>query len=268
MREFTDGCAAQYKSRHCCGDLSCSLATLGYTVQRNYFATSHAKGEQDAAGSHVKQKSTAFLSRKVTISNSKDLCDFLKENFSEPAISSFPSRQKSVQLKRRIFFHLPSTGELAVARNRDGGKFCTIKGIRKLHSVRICSEQLKIFTREQSCYCYDCLAESYNTCENKQWVGNSKEVQLSREPSGTTTRGSEEINTHGGSVQLAEVVSQDSIVAVAAEDDSLYDYYLLKVTSNGVISLTEDLTDAYGSSYSKGQSVLLGVFFFLKREHN
>ena len=59
MHEFTDGCAGQYKSWHCYGDLSCSLATLGYTVQRNYFAASYAKGEQDAAGSHVKQKGTS-----------------------------------------------------------------------------------------------------------------------------------------------------------------------------------------------------------------
>ena len=133
MDEFTDGCAGQYKSWHCYGDLSCSLATLGYTVQQNYFATSHAKGEQDAAGSHVKQKATsAVLSRKVTLSNTKDLCNFLKENFSEAAVSSFPARQKSVQLKRCVFFYLPSTGEPSVARNREGGRFCTVKGIRQL----------------------------------------------------------------------------------------------------------------------------------------
>ena len=58
MHEFKDGCAGQYKTRHCYGDPSCSLATLGYAVQRNYFATSHAKGEQDEAGSHVKPKAT------------------------------------------------------------------------------------------------------------------------------------------------------------------------------------------------------------------
>lgn len=138
MYEFTDACVKQYKSRHRLGDLSmsCSLATLGYTVQRNYFAISHAKGEQDAAGSHVKQKPTsAVLSRKATLSNAKDLCDFLKENLFEPAVSSFPSRPKSVQLKQRVFFYLPSTGELSVARNQEGGRFCNVKGIRKLHSV-------------------------------------------------------------------------------------------------------------------------------------
>ena len=56
VHEFTDGCAAQYKSRHCVGDLSCCLADFGYQINRNYFETSHAKGEQDAAGSNVKQK--------------------------------------------------------------------------------------------------------------------------------------------------------------------------------------------------------------------
>ena len=56
VHEFTNGCAAQYKFRHCVGDLSCSLSDFGFTMQRNYFETSHAKGEQDAAGSHIKQK--------------------------------------------------------------------------------------------------------------------------------------------------------------------------------------------------------------------
>jgi len=55
---------------------------------------------------------------------------------------------------------------------------------------------------------------------------------------------------------------QKTIVAVAAEEDSHYDYYLLKVTSSGVISLQEDFEDPYsGSIYSKGQAVLLGNFF-------
>lgn len=263
MHEFTDGCAGQYKSRHCYGDLSCSLATLGYTVQRNYFATSHAKGEQDAAGSHVKQKATsAVLSRKVTLSNAKDLCNFLKENFSEPAVSSFPARQKSVQLKRRVFFYLPSSGELSVARNREGGRFCTVKGIRQLHSVRTCSEQLKVFTRERSCYCHGCIVENFDSCENKEWVGNWKEIVLSREPSGVMTRTTEDASTIEHSVQVADLATKDSIVAVAAEEDSHYDYYLLKVTSSGVISLQENFEDPYsGSIYSKGQAVLLGNFF-------
>ena len=95
MHEFADRCAGQYKSRHCLGDLSCSLANLGYTVQRNFFATSHAEGEQDAAGSHVKQKATtAVLCRRVKLHSAQELCDFLTEDFSKSAASSFHSRQK------------------------------------------------------------------------------------------------------------------------------------------------------------------------------
>ena len=118
LHEFTDGCAAQYKSRHCIGDLPCSLADFGFTIQRNYFETSHAKGEQDAAGSHVKQKaSLAVVLGTARITNAKDLCDHLESHFSNPAWSSFPSRSKSVSLNRRIFFYVLSDGTDAFLRN-------------------------------------------------------------------------------------------------------------------------------------------------------
>jgi len=90
MHEFTDGCSAQYKSSHCIGDLSCSLADFGFYIQHYYFETSHAKGEQDAAGSHVKQKvSQAVLCRTATINSAKSMHQYLVQNFSQPAASSF-----------------------------------------------------------------------------------------------------------------------------------------------------------------------------------
>ena len=136
MHEFTDGCAAQYKSRHCIGDLSCCVADFGFPIQRNYFETSHAKGEQDAAGSHVKQQtSLAVIRGRADITNAKQPCDHLTVNFSKPAQSSLPSRSTAVSLKRRLFFYVPAEGEEAVSRHREGRCFNTIKGIRKLHSV-------------------------------------------------------------------------------------------------------------------------------------
>lgn len=92
LHEFADGCAAQYKSRHCIGDLSCCLFDYGYQIQRSYFETSHAKGEQDAAGANVKQKvSQAVLGKTAVIRNAKDMTDFLVENFATPSASSFAS---------------------------------------------------------------------------------------------------------------------------------------------------------------------------------
>ena len=136
LHEFTDGCAAQYKSRHCIGDLSCSLADLGFTIQRKFFETSHEKGEQDAGGSHIKQQaSLAVVRGTASITNAKELCDHLASHFSKPAQSSFPSRSKSVSLNKRIFLYVPSEGPDAISGNREGHKFSAIKGIRKLHCV-------------------------------------------------------------------------------------------------------------------------------------
>lgn len=101
MHEFIDGCAAQYKSRHCIGDLSCSLTDFGSPIQRNYFETSHFEGEQDAAGSHVKQKvSQAVLRRTATIASARSMHNFLLQHFSQPATS----RKKSVQRMSFYFY--------------------------------------------------------------------------------------------------------------------------------------------------------------------
>lgn len=37
MHEWTDRCSAQYKSRHCMGDVSYSVADFGFPTIRNYF---------------------------------------------------------------------------------------------------------------------------------------------------------------------------------------------------------------------------------------
>jgi len=103
LHEFTDGCSAQYKSRHCLGDLSCCVADFGYKIQHNFFATSHAKAEQDGAGSHVKQKvSQALLRQTAAIKSAKDMHTYLSESFTLPSASSYLSRTKSVNLKQRL----------------------------------------------------------------------------------------------------------------------------------------------------------------------
>jgi len=95
-----------------------------------------------------------------------------------------------------------------------------------------------------------------------EWVGNWKEIFLSGKPSGVMSRTMVDASTIEHSVQVADLATKDSIVAVAAEEDSHYDYYLLKVTSSGVISLQENFEDPYsGSIYSEGQAVLFGNFF-------
>ena len=112
--EFTEGCAAQYKSRHCVGDLSSSLADFGYRIERSYFETSHAKGEQDAAGSHVMQKiRQVVLNKTASITNAKSMYEYLSANFTLPT-TTFLQSASTLHLNCRVFFYVPREGEGAV----------------------------------------------------------------------------------------------------------------------------------------------------------
>ena len=46
-------------------------------------------------------------------------------------------------------------------------------------------------------------------------------------------------------LHVADLVGKDSIIAIAADEDDSYDYYQLKVTSEGPVELG-DVTDDYG----------------------
>ena len=264
LHEFTDGCAAQYKSRHCVGDLSCSLMDFGYHTQRSYFETSHAKGEQDAAGSHMKQRvSQAVLQRKARITHAESMYKYLVENFTLPVASSFDSRTKAVELKRRVFFFVPSEGEGAVDRNRPGRQFRSVPGIKKWHCVKSLPQLEKVLTRHRSCYCTDCILDDQDQCKNKEWVDDWKEVEIKREASPATTRQSTATSAldNDTMAHMADLAAKGSTVAIAAFEDPAYDFYLLKVTSNGVEELEEPMTDDYSCRYPSGSAVLKGHFF-------
>ena len=264
FHEFTDGCTAQYKSRHCIGDLSCCLADYGFQIQRNFYETSHAKGEQDAAGSNVKQKvSQAVLRKTATIRNTKNMKNYLEDNFSTPS-TSFASRTKAVGMARRVFFYVPTSGDGAVNRKRPDRIFKELKGIRKLHCVNPTAEQGRVFVRDRSCYCIGCVTGAEETCNNKAWLEDWREVKIERDSTVATTRqavDTMEATLGETAVKIADTATKDSIVAVAAGDDPDYEYYLLKVTSDGLLELDEAVTDDYGCSFPRGSVVLKGDFF-------
>jgi len=91
-----------------------------------------------------------------------------------------------------------------------------------------------------------------------------REVQLQSEPSAAQTRSMEDVDDIKCSVNLAELTDEGSVVAVTADEDIHYNYCLLKVISNGVVTLDSDFKDDLGSVFSCGQRVLLGHFFHKK----
>lgn len=61
--------------------------------------------------------------------------------------------------------------------------------------------------------------------------------------------------------RMADLAAKGSTVAIAAFEDPAYDFYPLKVTSNGVEELEEPMTDDYSCQYRSGSVVLKGHFF-------
>lgn len=99
MHEWTDGCSVQYKSRHCMGDVSYTVADFSYPTIRNYFETSHAKGPQDGGGANLKFKADmAVIRRQKVIQNAADLQEFAQENLQVPS--------EKASLRRRIFLYI------------------------------------------------------------------------------------------------------------------------------------------------------------------
>ena len=175
MHEWTHGWSAQYKSRHCMGDVSFSNADFGYRTIRNYFETSHAKGPQDGAGANLKHKADMeIIKRNVIIQNAEDLLKFAENNLKTPAPSRYQS--ENVQLKRRIFFYVDK-----VNRDRRGRYFKEVKGNRGIHSVLSGSNSCSIRTPQLSCYCENCIEEDYEACQNGDYVSDWQTVLMETE---------------------------------------------------------------------------------------
>ena len=95
MDEWTDGCSAQYKSRHCMGDVSFSNSDFGYRTIRNYFETSHAKGPQDGAGANLRHKADiAVIKGQEVIQKAEDLYNFAQNNLKTPSPSRYQSENE------------------------------------------------------------------------------------------------------------------------------------------------------------------------------
>jgi hypothetical protein len=73
---FSDGCAAQYKSKGPFADLSLQ----GIPISRNYFGSEHGKSACDAEiGVLNRAVDRAIIGKKVIINNAKDLYEFCHE---------------------------------------------------------------------------------------------------------------------------------------------------------------------------------------------
>lgn len=102
------------------------------------------------------------------------------------------------------------------------------------------------------------------------WLDEWKQVELASEGDVATTRqaGEAPVLDQDTASYIADLANKDSTVATAAEEDPVYDFYLLKVTSDGVEELDSDVTDDYQCQYQQGDRVLKGHFFIRENIHD
>ena len=156
--KYSDGCASQYKSRHCFGALATAASLFGCPITRNFYETSHAKGPQDAAGGYLKQQADlAVLRGKRIIQSAEDFYQFVAKELSTP--------KETAICKARVFRYVPVIPRDAV------GYFRPIPSIRKNHQVRATSSN-SIITRNLSYYaCDSCFSGNYERCDNLSHTG-------------------------------------------------------------------------------------------------
>lgn len=124
-------------------------------------------------------------------------------------------------------------------------------------------QQLKVLVRQRSCYCGECLYENYSSCKNKDLVDDFENIKLEREayPAVTRSQDDQPPPTKPLHLHVVDLVNKCSIIAIAAQDDDSYDYYLMRVISDGLVTLSTEETDDYGCQFQAGNTVLKGHFF-------
>ncbi|WAR17069.1 hypothetical protein MAR_031663 [Mya arenaria] len=154
--QFSDGCAAQFKSKRHFQHVSESKEP---SMERAFFGSRHGKSRCDPLGGLVKKQSETFVrSRKGTIRDAKQMFEFCEANL------SLNSGGKC-EHKKRVFFYNET-----IKRDTENKKLKTLKGTHNVHNVRGV-EIGKVEARNLSCFC-DACRKGLETasCKNSSYV--------------------------------------------------------------------------------------------------
>ncbi|GFR84664.1 Cc8L18.2-like protein [Elysia marginata] len=160
--QFTDGCAAQYKSKLPFWHIQNSPSTLGLPIERNFFESRHGKNPSDGESAVVKNAATrAVKSRQAIIQTATDLYQFGLKNLEV-------GQEGCTHYIRRKFIYVAS-GTVEEQRKiaRKAPTLKTLKGTREVHAIKATKDGL-VF-RNASCYC-DAIP-----CSNGSYVDKWKQ---------------------------------------------------------------------------------------------
>lgn len=164
VKQWTDGCAAQYKSKVGFSYLS----QRKYKLSRIFFETSHGKNVCDGLGAIVKNSCyRAMLTGKV-IGNASDMFNHCNQTLAHELLINEKDNTGTI----REFIYI-SKNEVDRTHIPD---VSTLVGTRKLHSIRNTGTPLTVESRNLSCFCVGCLSASQ--CENIDYVESWKRSSL------------------------------------------------------------------------------------------
>jgi len=142
VQEWSDNCAAQYKSKVPFDFLS----RRNFAIQRNYFGAKHGKGPADGVIGRLARALTSHTrSEQVDVRHTLDMFVYCKERFATRQL-----HPGSCQHKRVHFFHVKRI-------NRDTvSDALAVPGTQKQHCIRNVGVSGYVDTRLSSCFCRSC----------------------------------------------------------------------------------------------------------------
>ena len=156
---FSDGCAAQYKSKRPFFHLALT-ADADVQMERCYFGSRHGKSLCDACGGVVKRAVDDDVragNGMVVIQSASVMLDHCQKHY------TLPVQQEQCSHLRRSF-HLVKSSE--INRSRKSSSLGTIPGTRQLHHVRPIARDV-LATRKLACFCPACISCKFSDCQNK-----------------------------------------------------------------------------------------------------
>ncbi|GFR64691.1 hypothetical protein ElyMa_003638800 [Elysia marginata] len=171
--QFTDGCAAQYKSKQPFLDIQRCKSLFGVSTERHFFGSRHGKNPSDGEAAVVKSAAMrAIKCRREIIQNAADLF-----SFGERKLTKGQNGTECQHYKRKFLF---VSKEEILAKRAIVPIAQAIPGTRSIHAIQSWEEGNLLRHRKLSCFCESCernqdgCCNSSHTDEWQYFQGNSK----------------------------------------------------------------------------------------------
>ena len=178
----SDGCKAQFKCAEAFDWTSRqSKEGCGLQVTWSFFESCHGKCDCDPEGGTLKNcaRNQELLSREHAMPTTEAFFKWAKSS------SGLHTPQKSYEAKngrgifRRFFYFIPAKGPGSVDRAANRKSFESAKGSSQLHEFVDIGVPGTVSTRRAACHqCDACWRGDRRACENKDYVGEPKELTI------------------------------------------------------------------------------------------